>query len=87
MAQKFVEPINDPMYGWVSPDGSIQMSLVAPDLPMLFGITKLYSKSGMVKSAKQMTNEGFTIHKLKVSIENIEQVRLTGELMADLLNL
>lgn len=82
-----MKPINDEMYGWVSPSGTVQMLLIAPDIAMLLGITKIASKSGLTESAKQMSNKGFTIHRLKVNIENIEQVVMDGKLMADLMNL
>lgn len=84
---KFVEPINDEMYGWVAPDGTVQMLLIAPDVAMLLGITKIASKSKLTESAKQMSSKGFTIHRLKVNIENIEQIILDGKLMADLMDL
>lgn len=87
MAKKFVEPINDEMFGWVAPDGTPQMMLLAPDLPTLIGITKLASSRDISQTAKQMSNKGFTIHRLKVQVENIEQVVIDGSLMADLMNL
>lgn len=87
MAKKFVEPINDEFYGWVSPDGSVQMMLLAPDIPTLFGVTKLTSQKGISQTAKEMSNKGFTLHKLKIVVENVDQVVLDGKLMADLLDL
>lgn len=81
MARK-VENIDGDMYAWVSPDGTIQLSLMAPDIPTLLGITKLFSKSGMVKTSKEMLNNGFEIHKVYAKITSLLPVKMDGEIMA-----
>lgn len=75
-AVKFIEPIiNEEFHVWVAPDGTIQLTLLAPDLPTCMAVAKLWHKKGLGKSPHEMKMSGFTIQKVRVTIvpdKNIE---------------
>ena len=66
---KFIEPIiNEEFYCLAAPDGSLQLSSLAPDLPMCMGFVKLLHKSGMGMSWHELKLKGFTYEKVKVTV-------------------
>lgn len=66
---KFIEPIiNEEFYVWVAPDGTMQLTLMATDLPTCLAIAKLWHKAGLGKSPHEMRMNGFTIEKVRVTI-------------------
>lgn len=58
-------------YVWCAPDGSMQLSLIGPDLPTCLAIPKVFSG---VKSIKEMKSKGFYIQKVEVTIKPINDV-------------
>lgn len=81
MDKKFIEPIvNEEFFVWVAPDGSMQLSLIAPDYATCMAIAKLSHKYGMSQSVFEMRRKGFTIEKVKVNIiptgEDVPQFKM-----------
>lgn len=66
---KFIEPIiNEEFYVLCAPDGSMQVSSLAPDLPTCMGFVKLLHKSGMGQSWHELKMKGFTYEKVKLTV-------------------
>lgn len=64
-----IEPIiEENFYCLIASDGSLQISTLAPDLPMCMGYVKLLHKSGIGKSWHELKMNGFTCKKVKVTI-------------------
>ena len=66
---KFIEPIiEEEFYCLTAPDGSLQVSSLAPDLPMCMGFVKLLHKSGIGMSWHELKRKGFTYEKVKLTV-------------------
>lgn len=85
MPKKFVEPIDCEMYAWCAPDGSIQTPTMALDIPTMLGFTKLMSQKNISQTSEQLLKRGFSIHKVKVVITEVERVQMTPGIMAALM--
>lgn len=57
------------MYVLCAPDGSIQLTTLAPDFPSCVGFIKLLHKSGMGKSFHALMLEGFKVMPVKITIK------------------
>ncbi len=72
---KFIEPITaEEFYVWVAPDGTIQPQTLAPDFVMVIAMTKMLHKKGVAQSMFEMERKGFTIERVKVTIEPLPQL-------------
>jgi hypothetical protein len=58
-------------YVWCAPDGTMQLSLIGPDLPSCLAIPKVLKG---VQSIKEMKKQGFYIQKIEVTINPINDV-------------
>lgn len=65
---KFEELQNEEMYVMVAPDGSIQVTTLAPDFAMCTAMVHMLHKSGMSKSLQSMLQNGFKVMPVKVTI-------------------
>ena len=66
---KFIEPIiEEEFYCLTAADGSLQISSLAPDLPMCMGFVKLLHKSGMGMSWHELKMKGFTYEKVMLTV-------------------
>lgn len=64
------EPIyNEIFYVWCAPDGSMQLSLIGPDLATCLAVPKVLNGA---QSVKELKAKGFYIQKVNVSITPIE---------------
>lgn len=65
---KMEELQNEEMYCFVAPDGTPQLSTLAPEFEMCIGFAEMMASTGLVKSSLQMFDEGFKVLPVKVSI-------------------
>lgn len=65
---------NEELYVWIAPDGEIQFASLAPDPIIVEAFSKLLHKKGIGLSPHQMKLKGFTIEKVKVNIEAINEI-------------
>ncbi len=65
---KIEELKDDEMYVLCAPDGSIQLTTLAPDFPTCLAMIKLLHKSGLSKSPHEMMISGYTVMPVKVTI-------------------
>lgn len=56
------------MWAFIAPDGSVQPSTLAADLPECFALMKVMHKAGIGKSPNAMIREGFRIAPVRVTI-------------------
>jgi hypothetical protein len=59
---------NEEMYVLVAPDGSIQLTTLAPDYAMCIGMAQLLAKSGIGQPVGEMFEQGFEVMPVKVTI-------------------
>jgi len=65
----FEEIQNEEMYVLVAPDGSCQLSTMAPDFPMCIAMVKLLHQKGISKSYHEMVVIGdYKIMPIKVTV-------------------
>lgn len=65
---KMQELANDEMYCLVAPDGTPQLSTLAPDYALCIGFCAALSSVGMTKHPATLFEEGFVILPVKVTI-------------------
>jgi len=66
---KIIEPIiEEKFYCLTAPDGSAQLTTLAPDIPTCMGIVKLMYKSGMGQSPHELKMKGFTYEAVKLTV-------------------
>ncbi len=69
---KAMEEINqEPFYAWVAPDGTVQVTLLAPDEPTAIAVAKMWHKAGYGKSPHEMKLSGFTIQPILLTITKV----------------
>ena len=68
--KKIDEIIEEEFTCLIAPDGSIQISTLAPDLPMCMGFVKLLHKAGIGHSLHQYGVKGFTFEKVKLTVKS-----------------
>lgn len=66
---KIEELIEEEMYVLVAPDGSTQISTLAPDFAMCVAFTTMLGKEGISEPLHEMLEKGFTIMPVKVTIK------------------
>lgn len=65
---KLEELKNEEMYCLVAPDGSAQISTLAPDFAMCIGIAELMASSGIGQPVAEMFSQGYSILPVKVTV-------------------
>lgn len=64
-----LEPIsNEEMYVLVAPDGTPQITTMAPDFEMCWAMCNVISKAGISQPLEKMLDKGFKILPVRVSI-------------------
>jgi hypothetical protein len=58
----------EPMYVLVAPDGTPQLSTLCLDFPTCVGFINMLASAGLGKEFKALTDEGFKILPVKVTI-------------------
>lgn len=56
------------MYCLVAPDGSTQLSTLAPDYPMCLAMIRMLHQAGIGQNSEKLLNAGFKILPVKVTI-------------------
>ena len=59
---------NEEMYVLVAPDGSIQLTTLAPDYAMCIAMGELLASKGISQSVASMFEQGYEVMPVKVSI-------------------
>ena len=80
MSEQFEPIIEEDFFVWVAPDGNMQLSLLAPDIPMCLAVARLFHTKGLAQSPHEMKLKGFRMEKVKVTIVH------SGESMEEAFN-
>lgn len=59
---------NEEMYCLVAPDGSAQISTLAPEFAMCLGMAELMASKGLGQPVAEMFSKGFTVLPVMVTI-------------------
>jgi len=65
---KLDELQNEEMYCLVAPDGSAQITTLAPDFAMCIGMAELMASKGLGQPVAEMFNQGYSILPVKVTM-------------------
>jgi|GEM_PF-4473291 len=65
---KIDELLDEEMYVLTAPDGSIQLTTLAPDFAMCVAMTTILGKAGFSQPLDKMFKQGFEIMPVKVTI-------------------
>lgn len=69
--KEMLSVVDETLYVWVAPDGNIQLCLNGPSLQDCIDIACLFTGS---KTPKELIDNGFTMRKVKVNIEAMDNV-------------
>ena len=65
---KLDELKNEEMYCLVAPDGSAQISTLAPEFAMCLGMAELMASKGLGQPVAEMFSKGFTVLPVKITM-------------------